>query len=110
MRTEEQQDDRSRRLDLIITEPAETDLAQIDDYLCDTAGRVTTEGVQARIQGSLQLVCLMPQLGRRRDELIENLRSLVVDGYVIYYTADRETVSVLRVIRGSRDHSAFFAR
>jgi len=51
-----------------------------------------------------------PHIGRQRDELLVNLRSLVVRNYVIFYQPVEDGIEVLRVIHGSRDIDTLFER
>lgn len=60
------------------------------------------------IDAKCDLLAQMPELGRRRDELLPGLRSLAVRGYVIIYRPAPDGIYVLRVIHGSRDLTQLF--
>ena len=47
-------------------------------------------------------------MGRRRDELLEELRSFPVDDYLIFYRPIEGGIEILRVISGYRDLSGLF--
>ncbi len=50
------------------------------------------------------LLAQYPHLGRKRDrDLRPGMRSFPVGDYIILYKIDRTKVSILRVIRGSRN-------
>lgn len=56
-----------------------------------------------RIHEAFGLLSENPELGRLRSELDPDLRSFVVERYVIFYRVDRGFVSVRRVLDGSQD-------
>ncbi|MFS8085754.1 MAG: type II toxin-antitoxin system RelE/ParE family toxin, partial [Acidobacteriota bacterium] len=51
-----------------------------------------------------------PLLGRQQDQLLVNLRSFTVKGYLIFYQPSEDHVDILRVLHGSRDVEAIFER
>jgi addiction module RelE/StbE family toxin len=87
------------RLD--ITRHAEIDLARIRAYIRQenpTAARQVVAG----ILDGIQVLVTYPDMGR--PGRIEETRELVLTGlpYIVCYTADSETVSILRVLHGSQ--------
>ena len=53
-----------------------------------------------------ELIAANPELGPKRDELREGLRSSVFQSHVIFYRLRGERVEVLRVLRAKRDVEA----
>ncbi len=49
-----------------------------------------------------------PTLGRLRDELMPELRSLAVARYIIFYFPIEDGINVVRVLHGARDLDAIF--
>ncbi len=60
------------------------------------------------IEAKCDLLVQMPELGRRRDELLPGLRSLAVRGYVVIYRPEPGGIYVQRIIHGSRDLTQLF--
>ena len=56
----------------------------------------------------LKLIRNNPLVGRLRPELGKDLRNVVVNDYLIFYVLTPSSVTVARIIHGSRDlHKAF---
>ena len=49
------------------------------------------------------MLLTMPLAGRARREFGENLRSFVVDNYVIFYETVPEGIDIVRVMHGRRN-------
>jgi toxin ParE1/3/4 len=49
-----------------------------------------------------------PELGRRREDMPNGMRSLHVGNYVIFYRPDSDGVTVIRVLHGARDLPEMF--
>lgn len=47
-------------------------------------------------------------MGRKRDELVPNLRSFPVGNYLIFYRPINQGIEVLRVLHGARDIPSIF--
>ena len=49
-----------------------------------------------------------PELGRKRDELLQGLRSWPIGSYLVFYRIEPGAVVILRILHGARDlRSAF---
>ena len=44
-----------------------------------------------------------PEIGRSRPEIAENLRSTLLQPYVIFYRLDGDVVQILRILDGRQD-------
>ena len=53
-------------------------------------------------------LCLNPYLGRIRDELIAELRSINHQGHLIFYRMKNNKIIIIRVLHGSRDLPRYF--
>lgn len=50
-----------------------------------------------------------PELGRRRDELFNGLRSWPVGSYLIFYIASADAILIVRILHGARDLGGLFS-
>jgi toxin ParE1/3/4 len=89
-------------LPVIRTQQAETDLAEILDYL-DQRSPTAAERLATAIDERCVLLGQFPELGRVREELAAGLRSLSVERYVLFYRVTANAVEILRILHGSRD-------
>jgi toxin ParE1/3/4 len=89
------------------TSAAEQDLEEILTFLLDldhtAADRFVTE-----LDALCRLLTSQPGVGRRRDDLGPSVRSRVIGFHVLFYRATDDTLTVLRIIHGSRDIPAAF--
>ncbi|GAB6057511.1 hypothetical protein JCM31598_06280 [Desulfonatronum parangueonense] len=60
------------------------------------------------IHEKCQGLCVAPEMGRRRDELIPGLRSLPIKKYVVYYRVVEDKVEIARILSAYRDHALLF--
>ncbi|HEY2760122.1 MAG TPA: type II toxin-antitoxin system RelE/ParE family toxin [Pirellulales bacterium] len=63
-----------------------------------------------RIDEKAQLYCSQPLTGEPRPDLAEQVRSFLVESYVIFYVPSSEGIEVVQVIHGSRDIPKQFRR
>ena len=50
----------------------------------------------------------MPQLGRKREELLPHLRSFPLGNYVIFYRLMENEIEIVRILHGARDFPPLF--
>ncbi len=62
-----------------------------------------------RLDGKMRLWATQPMMGRARDELAPDIRSLAFGRYVVFYLALPDGIDVVRVLHGSRDIDSLFA-
>lgn len=86
-----------------VSSDAAADLDDIWLYVAKERSVDLADRLIDSIVGRFALLARMPRLGRRRPEIIPGLRSFPVANYVIYYTAHRSRVVILRVLHGARD-------
>jgi toxin ParE1/3/4 len=89
-------------LSVVRTDQAETDLAEILDYL-EERNPQAAERFATAIDDRCSLLSQLPLMGRSREELSPGLRSLVVEHYVLFYRVKATAVEVLRILHGARD-------
>jgi toxin ParE1/3/4 len=79
-----------------------SDLAEIWDYIADDS-EAQADAFVAKIDAKFQILAKQPGIGRLRDELAADLRSLPIGRYVIFYLSLANGVEIIRVLHGSRD-------
>jgi toxin ParE1/3/4 len=89
-------------LSVVRTDQAETDLAEILDYLEGRSSQAA-ERLATAIDDRCTLLSQLPLMGRTREELGPGLRSVVVEQYVLFYRVTATAVEVLRILHGARD-------
>jgi toxin ParE1/3/4 len=89
-------------LSVVRTDQAETDLAEILDYLEERSPQAA-ERLATAIDDRCGLLSQLPLLGRTREELGSGLRSVVVEQYVLFYRVTAIAVEILRILHGARD-------
>lgn len=92
---------------LVISEKAREDLVDIWQYIAldsvDNADRFVD-----LIYHKCTELALMPEMGRKRDELFSGIRSFPVKRYVIFYRFRKDQVEIVRVLNAYRDLSSVF--
>ena len=86
-----------------VSSEAAADLDDIWLYVAEKSSVALADRQIDAIVGRFALLARMPRLGRPRPEIIPGLLSFPVANYVIYYTAHKPRVVVLRVLHGARD-------
>lgn len=91
---------------------AEADLDDIWWYIARGSGSVEiADRFTELLTDRFYLLANNPYIGRRRDDdLRPGLRSFPVRDYIILYKIEDNDVSILRVLRGSRDIEALFGK
>lgn len=92
-----------------LTEPAIKDIEQIANYIAKQAGLQQSEYFLSKLDRKFAKIAQFPNLGRRRDEILPELRSLPIDNYLILYMPIDNDVEIFRVISGYRDILGLFA-
>lgn len=92
---------------LIISDEAESDLEDIWDYIADDSPLNADYFIDQLYRKCLDITAL-EGIGRSRDELAGGLFSIPHKRYIIFFLRDDECVSVVRILRASRDIEAQF--
>lgn len=86
---------------------AERDLETIGDYIAeDNPSRAVSFIAELRIQCTT--IAKAPQAYRVRPELGEGIRSCAHGNYVIFFTATKARLTIVRVLHGAMDIPAQF--
>jgi toxin ParE1/3/4 len=81
---------------------AELDLLDIWNYIADDSPDRADDFLD-RIESKLMTLAQNSGLGRKRTELLPNLRSFPIDNYVVFYQQIDGGIDVIRLLHGSRD-------
>jgi toxin ParE1/3/4 len=86
---------------------AETDILEIWDFIAEDS-TVEADRWVDRLDEKLALWATQPMMGRARDELAPNVRSLAFGRYVVFFEPLTDGIDVIRVLHSSRDIDATF--
>jgi toxin ParE1/3/4 len=86
---------------------AELDLLDIWDYIADDSPDRADDFLD-RIESKLLTLAQNSGLGRKRPDLLPDLRSFCIGNYVVFYQQIEGGIDVIRVIHGSRDIEELF--
>jgi len=86
---------------------AEADILDIWEYIAED-NVVEADRWVDRLDQKLSLWATQPLMGRARDELSPNVRSLTFGRYVVFFEPLPDGIEVVRVLHGSRDIDAAF--
>jgi toxin ParE1/3/4 len=84
---------------------AEQDLEEIWSYIAEDASPASADRLIDAIFDRFELLVEQPRIGRLRPEFGEDVRSFVVESYVVYYRPASD-VLIARVLHGRRDQTA----
>jgi len=92
----------------IIRQPlAKVDLKNIWRYIAQDNSRIADQFL-LKLEKQILSLKRFPVLGTKRNNLREDLRLLTYKGYNIYYMQDKTTVTIIRILHGSRQISDLF--
>lgn len=94
---------------LIYADDAQSDLAEVYDFVSDIAGDDVAQTTIDALRGKCrQLAELSGTLGRARPELRADLRSFPFRGYVIFFRYTDDELVVIDILSARRDIDAHF--
>jgi toxin ParE1/3/4 len=86
---------------------AGVDIGDIWEYIAEDSIDRADAWVD-RLFETLQLLATQPGIGRARDELLPQLRSMPFGRYLVFYLPLADGVEVIRVLHSERDIDAAF--
>ncbi|NEP43892.1 MAG: type II toxin-antitoxin system RelE/ParE family toxin [Okeania sp. SIO2H7] len=92
----------------ILSATARRDLREIKNYMAEYSLDAADRFLDA-FEAKCRRLADFPEMGRSREELAANLRSLPVDKYVIFYRPAKSGIQVERLLSGYRDFEALFS-
>jgi toxin ParE1/3/4 len=81
---------------------ADGDLDEIRDHIQAQNPRAANEQID-KLFDALESLADAPELGERREDLAQDIRTFVVRPYVIFYYPAVDGIHVARIIHGARD-------
>lgn len=93
---------------LIISDPANQDLESIADYLGANYGLQRSETFISEINERMKYIASFPYIGRSREELLPNSRSLSYSRYLIFYQVNETSIEIIRIVSGYQDLTKLF--
>lgn len=96
-------------MEIIVSDEADNDLMQIDSYLNQQAPQAAQSTFEA-INRCFENLTSFPLRGSPRPDFGRDVRSVIVQPYLIFYAVRPDRVTILRVLHGSRDIEAEFRR
>ncbi|NJM48890.1 MAG: type II toxin-antitoxin system RelE/ParE family toxin [Alkalinema sp. RU_4_3] len=94
---------------VLIRSEALLDLDDIFDYIADDSLDRAIAFIQ-KLHDQIEKIAATPGMGRRRDELLPDLRCMAYGNYMIFYFSMNDGIDVVRVINGARDIEAIFQK
>ncbi len=91
-----------------LTKPAIQDIEEIADYIAQQSGLAQSEKFLSKLESKFTKIVSFPLLGRKRDEILLNIRTIPLDNYLILYLLIGDDIEILRVVNGYRDLSKLF--
>ncbi len=92
---------------LILSDQAVKDLARICDYL-EEHNPAAARRVMRNLRNKLDLLARFPYLGRERNDMLLNLRCLIVREYLILYEPREDVIEVVHICHSSQDLRELF--
>jgi len=86
-----------------LTEAAKKDLRGISTYTKQTWGKKQENAYRETIRAVLRVIAKNPEIGLKREELTEGLRSFPVGHHIAYYVERRGNIEVARILHPAMD-------
>ena len=86
-----------------LTEAAKKDLRGISTYTKKTWGKKQEKAYRETIRVVLRAIAKNPEIGLKREELTEGLRSFPVGHHIAYYVEKRGNIQVARILHPAMD-------
>ena len=96
-----------KRRELVIAEQAIDDLTEIWLYIATDSIRNADRFIDFLYE-KCTLLCETPDIGRKRPELLPDIRCLPVKRYLIFYRVTDKAIEVARIVSGYRDITSLF--
>jgi toxin ParE1/3/4 len=91
-----------------LTKPAIQDIEEIADYIAQQSGLEQSERFLSKLESKFSKIVTFPLIGRQRDEILNNIRTIPLDNYLILYLPIGDDIEILRIVSGYRDLSTLF--
>jgi toxin ParE1/3/4 len=89
---------------LILSQRAKEDLLETWEYIAEHDEVAADRYIDHLRERALELLDFS-ELGRLRDEIAPDLRSLLARNHLLFYRIQSNEIQILRILHGSRDFS-----
>jgi toxin ParE1/3/4 len=86
-----------------LTEAAKMDLRGISTYTKKTWGKKQEKAYRETIRATLRVIAQKTEIGLKREELTEGLRSFPVGNHIAYYVERMGKIDVARILHPAMD-------
>ena len=86
-----------------LPEAAKKDLREISTYTKKTWGKKQEKVYREIIRTALRVIAKNPEIGLKREELTDGLRSFPVGHHIAYYVKRRDEIEVARILHPAMD-------
>jgi toxin ParE1/3/4 len=86
-----------------LTEAAKTDFRGISAYTKKTWGANQEKAYRETMRAALRVIANNPEIGLKREELAEGLRSFSVGRHIAYYLERGDSIEVARILHPAMD-------
>lgn len=90
-----------------LSEEADTDLEEIFEYTIEKFGAAQAIKYLSSFDELFEELCHNPKLGRGRNDIRKNLKSISKESHIVFYRIMKNTIRIVRVLHASRDVSRF---
>jgi toxin ParE1/3/4 len=91
-----------------LTLKAQEDLREIRAYIAERGSNRAAARWIGTLRQRFRRLAETPGMGRPRDDLAPDLRSLAVGDYLIFYRQERGGIQIVHVLHGARDIEQLF--
>jgi toxin ParE1/3/4 len=91
-----------------LSQQVEQDLEDIWIYLAQQ-NQLAADKQIAQILDRFPMLAQFPDMGIKRDDLLEGLRSFPVKPYIVFYTKIFDSIEIVRVLHQSRNIESQFS-
>ncbi|MBA3448216.1 MAG: type II toxin-antitoxin system RelE/ParE family toxin [Pseudaminobacter sp.] len=88
-----------------LTPNSQSDIEAIGDYFADRNPYAAVKLLNGFVR-RWEFLATQPYCGMPRDDILPNVRHLVMGGYLAFYRVDGKDVVILRVLHGRRNITA----
>jgi toxin ParE1/3/4 len=78
-----------------LTQPAIQDIEEIADRIAQQSGLEKSENFLSKLELKLANIVIFPMIGRKRDEILVNIRSIPLENYLILYLPIDNDIEIL---------------
>ena len=93
--------------ELILSPEAEQDLVDIWIYIAEDSPTNADHYVDKLYDKGI-LLSQNPEIGTKRPDIMETLRSFPIDHYILFYREQAKGIELIRVLHSSRDIYSIF--